>query len=223
LVVSDLIPSININHQATNARITILYQCVIRKHTIINIDTHKSYKYSRNYIFNMLKIINPATSCSRRRKRPTTEMTISKYHQKIVTLPTTAHMIGLLQVVLCIIIGGDARLLCHSFQIPSYTSSSVAKCDHRRQYYSSSSSSSSKSKTKTTPTETTTTTTCLNALHLLNFEALESSFTHIATLPDTLDFIPTYPTYADVQSLVPKLPELPFNKLADQLRNELGT
>jgi hypothetical protein len=168
----------------------------------------------------MVRIINPATSCSRRRKRPGPTEITTKYHQKFVTLPTTA-MIGLVQVVLCIIIGGDARLLCHSFQIPASTTSSVAKSksivsrgNHRRQYYTSSSSRSKSTKT------TTTTTTCLSALHLLNFEALESSFTHIATLPDTLDFMPTY---ADVQSLAPKLPELPFNKLADQLRSELGT
>ena len=174
----------------------------------------------------MLRLINPAISCSRRRKSSGTTEITSKYHQKFVTLSTTA-MIGLVQAILCIIIGGDAQLLCHSFQIPaSTTSSSAAKSKsiisttrnhHRRQYYTSSSSSKSKS-TKTTATPTTT--TCLSALHLLNFEALESSFTHIATLPDTLDFIPTF---ADVQSMAPKLPDLPFNKLADQLRNELGT
>ena len=48
-------------------------------------------------------------------------------------------------------------------------------------------------------------------------DVLDSSWMHLATLPETLD-IPT--KMADLPSL-PELPQLPFDKLASQLRNEL--
>lgn len=48
-------------------------------------------------------------------------------------------------------------------------------------------------------------------------DVLDSSWTHLATLPETLD-IPT--KMADLPSL-PELPQLPFDKLASQLRSEL--
>jgi len=54
-------------------------------------------------------------------------------------------------------------------------------------------------------------------LHMMPMDVFDSSFTHLASLPDTLD-IPTRLT--DLPS-IPELPQLPFDKLANQLRNEL--
>ena len=52
---------------------------------------------------------------------------------------------------------------------------------------------------------------------LPSMDVLDSSLMHLSSLPETLE-IPT--KMADLPS-IPELPQLPFNKLADQLRNEL--